>query len=84
MRTERLELRIDAEQRRRLRQLADAANASVSETVRMLIDEAYAERDRVVRRAAARDLAALQVEDVPEPGRLAAELAGTYDVRADG
>lgn len=77
MQTERVEVRLDAERRRRLQRLADDAAVSVSEAVRALIDRAYAEHDRAERLAAAQRIVARQVEEVPEPEQLAAELAST-------
>lgn len=50
----------------------------MSEVVRQIIDHAYEEALRVRRLRAARELAGLAVEDVPDPETLSRRLAGTY------
>lgn len=79
MATERLDVRLDHERRRKLVELAAARSSSVSEVVREMIDQAYEEGLRVDRVRAARELAQLAVEDVPEPETLRRQLEGTYD-----
>ena len=77
--TERLEVRLDRERRRKLLELAQGRGVPVSEAVRQMIDEAYmvALRERRIR--AARELARLAVEDVPDPATLSRQLEGTYE-----
>lgn len=77
--TERLEVRLDRERRRKLSELAAAHGAPVSEVVRQMIDQAYEEALRVRRLRAARELARLAVEDVPDPETLSRQLEGTYE-----
>lgn len=80
MATERLEVRLDQERRRKLDELARAQGVPVSEAVRSLIDQAYEGvllRER--RRQAAQTLARLEVEEVPEPDELSRQLDGTYE-----
>ena len=79
MPTERLDVRLDHERRRRLSALATARGASVSEVVREMIDQAYEEGLRAERLRAARELARLAVEDVPDPETLSRQLEGTYE-----
>ena len=79
MATERLDVRLDRERRRRLSALATARGGSVSEVVREMIDQAYEEALRADRVRAARELAQLAVEDVPDPETLRRQLEGTYD-----
>lgn len=78
MATERLELRIDADRRRKLEDLARQRGVPVSEAVRSLIDDAYEGILGERRRHAARAISALALEDVPEPDELARQLDGTY------
>ncbi len=80
MTTERVEIRLDREQRRMLDELADAERASVSDTMRRLIKRAYEERMREKRLAAVARIAAAQVEDVPDPEELSRQLDQTYDL----
>lgn len=77
--TERLEVRLDRERRRKLSELAAAHGAPVSEVVRQMIDQAYEEALRLRRLHAARELARLAVEDVPDPETLSRQLEGTYE-----
>lgn len=77
--TKRLEVRLDREHQRRLEQLADAQSAPVSEVVRRLIDKEYESSLDVRRSEAARALAQMQVENVPDPETLSRQLEGTYE-----
>jgi predicted transcriptional regulator len=80
MASDRYEIRLDSEHRRKLKELAMVRDAPASEVVREMIDEAYEEdvlRER--RKAAARRIAELEVEDVPDPETLSRQLASTYD-----
>lgn len=77
--TERLEVRLDPERRRKLSELATEHGAPVSEVVRQMIDQAYEETLRGRRLRAARELARLAVEDVPDPETLSRQLEGTYE-----
>ena len=77
--TDRLEVRLDRERRRKLSELAQGRGVPVSEAVRQMIDEAYKEALRERRIRAARELARLVVEDVPDPATLSRQLEGTYE-----
>jgi len=79
MLTERLDVRLDHERRRKLAELAAARGGSVSAVVREMIDQAYEEGLRADRVRAARELAQLAVEDLPDPETLRRQLEGTYD-----
>ncbi len=76
--TERLEVRLDRERRRKLSELAAAHGAPVSEVVRQIIDQAYEEAVRVRHLRAAQELAGLAIEDVPDPEILSSQLEGIY------
>lgn len=77
--TERLEVRLDREHRRRLADIAAAKGAPVSAIVREMIDRVYEEILRDDRLRAARELAQLALEDVPDPSTLSRQLADTYE-----
>ncbi len=79
MATERLEVRLDRERRRKLSELATARGAPISAVVRGMIDQAYEEALRASRVRAAQELARLAVEDVPDPETLSRQLEGTYE-----
>ena len=76
---ERLEVRLDAEHRRKLAELAEAKDAALSDVIRNMIDRAYDETLRERRHRAVRRIRQLAVEDVPDPETLSRQLAQTYD-----
>ena len=78
--TERLEVRLDAERRRKLVELAAAQGLPVSEMVRRLIDEGYEEIRKRQRLAAVERMARMNIEDVPDPDELSRQLNATYDI----
>jgi Ribbon-helix-helix protein, copG family len=77
---ERLEVRLDQERKRKLEELAQDHQSSVSETVRKLIDRAHNEYLRERRIEAARQIGELEIEDVPDPDELSRQLAQTHDI----
>ncbi len=79
MTTERLDVRLDHERRRKLRQLAADHGAPVSEMVRRLIDSAYEEALKAKRKRAARGLGRLKLEDVPASATLARQLERAHE-----
>ena len=78
--TERLDVRLDRDRRRKLSELAEEQGLPVSEVVRRIIDHAYEEALGVRRRRAAREIARMAVEDVPDPETLSRQLEGTYEI----
>ncbi len=79
MATTRLEVRLDAERRSRLEELAEQRGAPVSEVVRSLIDDAYEQIMLERRRRAVERLASLQVEVMPDPEELSRQLNNKYE-----
>ena len=75
----RLDVRLDDERRRRLEELAEDRSAPISEVVRRLIDDAYEEIMRERRMEAVERLAALEVEDTPDPDTLSRELEAAHE-----
>ena len=78
MHTSRLEVRLDRERRRKLREIATTRGAPVSEVIREMIDQAYEEARWADRLRAAQEIAQLQVEDVPDQETLNRQLESTY------
>ena len=78
MSTGRLEVRLDQERRRKLRELAAEQGTPVSETVRCLIDTAYEDSLGARRKRAARELGRLEIEDVPDPATLTRQLEAAH------
>lgn len=76
---ERLEVRLDSEHRRKLAEVAAVYQTALSEAVRTMIDDAYEAVVQERRRQAARALAAMEIEDVPDPEELSRELDSTYE-----
>ena len=75
----RLDVRLNAEQRWRLEELAEAREAPISDVVRRLIDDAYEEVLRERRRQAVERIVKLEVEDPPDPATLSRELEAAHD-----
>lgn len=80
MTSERLEVRLDPERRRKLEAVALQRGVRVSSAVRALIDQAYEEALRAQRIEAARRMGELEIEDVPDPETLSKQLDGTHDI----
>lgn len=79
MGSDRYEIRLDSEHRRKLSELAAVRDAPASEVVREIIDEAYEDIIRVERVKAAGELAAMAVEDVPDPETVSRQLESAHD-----
>ena len=75
----RLDVRLDAEQRRRLEEVVEESGLPISDVVRSLIDDAYEEVMRRRRMSAVEHLIRLEVEDPPDPATLSRELEGAYE-----
>ena len=75
----RLDVRLNAEQRQRLEELAEERGAPISEVVRRLIDDAYEDVMRERRRHAAERLTRLNVEDPPDAATLSRELEAAHE-----
>ncbi len=78
MPSQRLEVRLDEERRRRLEAILAARGAPMAAVIREMIDRTYEEVCREERRKAALELAALTLEDVPAPEVLSRQLDETY------
>ena len=77
--TNRLDVRLDSEHRRRLEELAQERGAAISEVVRSLIDGAYEDILRTRRKEAIERLIRLNVEDPPGPDTLSRELEAAHE-----
>ena len=75
----RLDVRLDAERRRRLEELVEERGVPISEVVRCLIDNAYEDIVRVRRKQAVERLIGLNVEDPPDPEALSRELEAAHE-----
>lgn len=78
--TDRLEVRLDAEHRRKLDEIARARGKPASAVIRDAIDWAYEADLRETRIAAARRIGELAIEDVPDPETLSRQLDETHDL----
>ena len=70
MDTIRLDVRLDDERRRKLREMAARQHVPVSRVVRDLIDRAYEDEQNEARRRAAEELCGLEVAENPDPEAL--------------
>ncbi len=76
----RLEVRLDPDRRRKLRELAQGRGVPVSDVVRESIDHEYEVWLRGARLRAAEELGQLSVEDVPDPETLRRQLEDAYEL----
>ena len=77
--TNRLDVRLDSEHRRRLEEVARESGVPMSEIVRRLIDDAYEDIVRARRQQAIERLIGLNVEDPPDPDALSRELEAAHE-----
>ena len=75
----RLDVRLDAERRRRLEELVEEMGAPISEVVRCLIDDAYEGVVQERRRQAVGRLTRLEVEDPPDAATISRELEAAHE-----
>jgi Ribbon-helix-helix protein, copG family len=79
MTVDRLVVRLDTDHRKKLEELSERRQESMSDLVRRMIDAAYEEEMRDWRHQLVREIAALNVENVPEPDELSRQLNSKYD-----
>ncbi len=75
----RLDVRLDAERRRRLEELVEERGIPITDVVRCLIDDAYEDVVRARRRQAIERLIGLNVEDPPDADTLSGELEAAHE-----
>ena len=75
----RLNVRLDAERRQRLEELAEAQGAPISQVVRSLIADAYEDAQRTRRKQAIERLIGLKVEVPQDPEVLSQELEAAHE-----
>lgn len=79
MRTERIEVRLAPETRRKLEEVAAARGSSVSGLVRDLIERSHEEEVAgAARLAAAYRIGEMEVEDVPDPAELKRQFSEAH------
>lgn len=76
----RLDVRLDAERRRRLEEVVEEKGVPISDVVRDLIDDAYETVMRQRRIQVVERLVGLEVEDPPDPATLSRQLETTYEL----
>ncbi len=77
--TVRLEVRLDEKRRTQLEEIAGMQGASISEVVRVLIDDAYEAMIQEDRRRAVQELIKLRGEAMPDPEELSRQLASAHE-----
>ena len=75
----RLDVRLDAERRRRLDEIVEESGTPISEVVRRLIDDAYERVALERRKGAVARLISLEVEDPPDADALCRELEAAHE-----
>ena len=79
MASERYEIRLDTEHKKRLRELSAAYGVPGSTLLKDMIDKAYQERDRQERLAAVERISRVNGEDVPDMDTLKKQLGRSND-----
>jgi hypothetical protein len=79
MTTQRLDIRLDRERRQKLSELAQKKRVSISELIRAMIDREYEAVEGQRRIEAAGRIAAMQIEDVPDPETLSRQLESAHE-----
>jgi len=79
--TERLDIRLDPERRRKLTDLATSRGLSTSMVIREAIDRLYEDDMKVQRKRAVERIAAMNIEDLPEPQELKRQMNEAYGDR---
>jgi Arc/MetJ-type ribon-helix-helix transcriptional regulator len=77
--TKRLEVRLEDDLHNDLIELASERRISISEAIREAIRLLREERDREERRKAVDEIAAMEIEEMPDPEELKRELDSMYD-----
>lgn len=80
MASERLEVRLDPNRRKKLDYLANQADAPASELVRRFIDSAYESAMIEHRLELVAHIASAELEAVPDPEELSRQLDETYEI----
>lgn len=78
--TERLDIRLDPERRRKLTDLSKSRGMSTSMVVREAIDHLYEIAMRERRLQAVERIAAMNIEDLPDPEELSRQLDQAHDI----
>ncbi len=81
--TERVEVRLDGDTRRKLREVASSRDVSVSEVVRELIERSYEAELVKSRTRTAEEFGRLELEDVPEMEILRRQLEEAHGSGTD-
>ena len=79
MTIDRLVVRLDADRRKKLVELTERRQQSMSDLIRDLIDNAYEIDRREYLMSVVDKIASLNIEDVPDPDELSRQLAAKYD-----
>ena len=77
--SKRVEMRLDDETYEDLAELAAERQTSMTATVREAIRLLREERDREERKRAVDELAAMEIEEMPDPEELARQMDAMYD-----
>jgi predicted transcriptional regulator len=79
MTTERLEVRLDSDLKKKLDQIAEIREETISDVVRQLIANAYEDAMLERRLLAVQRIAEANVEEMPDPEELARQMNNRYD-----
>ncbi len=77
--TQRFEIRLDPERRENVQYVAGQEGESLTEAFRRLVDRGFDDWMKERRRLAVERIAAMEIEDMPEPEELARQMDAMYD-----
>lgn len=78
--TRRFEIRLDPEREEHVERVAVDEGVSMTDAVRRLLDRGWEDWMKNRRRLAVERIAAMEIEEMPEPEELNRQLDSTYDV----
>jgi Arc/MetJ-type ribon-helix-helix transcriptional regulator len=78
--TKRVEVRFDEESVGALSDLVSERRSTISEVMREAVRRLHEEYRRERRRLAVERIAAMEIEEMPDPEELSRQMASTYDV----
>lgn len=78
--TERVQFRLDVERREKLRKVVESRGISLSEWLRGEIDRSYEAELSEERKRAVEEIAAMNLEDMPDMKTLKRQIEGAYDI----
>jgi len=78
--SQRLEIRLDTERREHVDFVAEEEGVSTTDAIRRLLDRGFEDWMKERRRLAVDRIAAMEIEEMPDPEELARQMDSMYDL----